>query len=128
MVARVEVYPAYSLAVTGEQAPAGAFTVLQALRPAPFNLVMSQGAIVIVPRSVEQPSGFASPFGGLEMAGCVGLGEEDHYRKLAYDEVHKALAECGWFKEEGKELEEKISRAWPRPEKVRGTGKAVRWA
>jgi ATP adenylyltransferase/5',5'''-P-1,P-4-tetraphosphate phosphorylase II len=70
-VTRVEDYPIYSLAVRGEQAAEITFTILQELSPTPFNLVLIQEEIIIIPRTVEQPSGFASKFGGLEMAGCV---------------------------------------------------------
>jgi len=108
VVAWVEDYPAYSLAITGEQAPDVACAVLQALRPSPFNLVMSKGEIVIVPRTVEQPSGFASKFGALEMAGWTVFVEEQAYQRLQYDEIQHAIAECGlcWTKQHA--LEERL--------------------
>ncbi len=62
-----------------------------------------------MPRSREQPSGFNNLFGGLEMAGCVVLAEEDHYRKLTYEEVKQALSECGFSREQQKGFEEKLS-------------------
>jgi len=109
--ARVENYPLYSLAVKGEKAAEVVFAVLQELRPTPFNLVMSNGEVVIVPRTKEQPSGFNNLFGGLEMAGCVVMVEEERYRMLEYDEIRQALAECGWTLEEGERFAEKLRSA-----------------
>lgn len=107
-IARVEDYPVYGLAVKGEGAAETAFAILWELFPTPFNLVLSRGEVIIVPRTVEQPSGFSSKFGGLEMAGCVVVVEEERYRRFTYEEVQQALSECGFSQEEGKRFEQRL--------------------
>jgi hypothetical protein len=107
-VARLEGYPVFGLAVRGKGAAEAAFVILRMLHPTPFNLVMSQGEVIVVPRTTEKPSGFTSTFGGLEMAGCIVLTEEAHYRSLEYDQVWRALAECGLAPRERGALEERV--------------------
>jgi hypothetical protein len=107
-VARVAEYPVYGLAVQGEGAAEVAFAVRQELGPTPFNLVLSQGEVIVVPRTTEKPSGFTSTFGGLEMAGCLVTTEEARFRTLEYAEVWEALAECGLAPRERGALEERI--------------------
>lgn len=109
-VFRVENHAVYSVAIRGERVTGVAFAILENLQPTPFNLLLSNGEIIIVPRTKEQPSGFNNLFGGLEMAGCVVLAEEDRYRRLTYEEVKQALSECGFSEEQQSLFEEKFGK------------------
>lgn len=105
---RLVEYPAYALAFRGAHAATAAFECLRALRPTPFNLVMNGREVVVVPRRTERPAGFPNLFGGLEMAGCVILSDEERYRQVGHAEIAHALAECGFACTEEDALEERL--------------------
>ena len=107
-VARLEDYPVYGLTVQGTQAAETTLAMLRALAPTPYNLIVLHDEVIVVPRTVEQPAGFASKFAGLEMAGCVVLVDEERYADLTFEEIWQALSACGFSREQGAVFEHRL--------------------
>lgn len=108
-VSRVDQYPAYALALRGPRRAQVAFTFLGALRPTPFNLLITREEVFVVPRTKERPSSFGNAFGALEMSGCVVLTSEDKYPEVTYGEIWDAIAESGWPAEAGRVFERRLA-------------------
>jgi len=111
-VARLDGYPLYGLTVRGPQAVNVAWVILELLHPTPFNLILSGGEVIILPRTKERPEGFGM-FGGLEAAGAIVLTDEDRYHALEFDDIQRALAECGFDPGEQQAFESLIREALP---------------
>jgi hypothetical protein len=108
-VARVEQYPAYALALRGSRRAQVAFTILSALRPTPYNLLISPDEVIVVPRAQERPSTFDNAFGALEMGGCLVLSDQGRYGAVTYREIWDAIRECGWTADAGRAFERRLA-------------------
>lgn len=87
-----------------------AFDILQVPALRPFNLVLNEREVILVPRTRERPAGFTNNFGGLEVAGCVVLTEEEPFMRLEYSEVRRAIAKCGLNPEAGRSLNDDLGQ------------------
>jgi ATP adenylyltransferase/5',5'''-P-1,P-4-tetraphosphate phosphorylase II len=98
-VARLDRYPVYGLVVGGPHVVDAVFAIkaeLQAKDPRkPFNLVLTRGEVILIPRAAERPAGFSGAFAGLEMSGGIVLTDEEQYSDLTFTDVRRALTECG---------------------------------
>jgi ATP adenylyltransferase/5',5'''-P-1,P-4-tetraphosphate phosphorylase II len=114
IVSRLDRYPVYGLAVKGPQVVDVVFAIkaeLQADDPLkPFNLVLTRGETVVIPRSAERPAGFSGAFAGLEMSGGIVLIDEEQYAGLTADDVRRAMSECGVGPWERAALEGRLRR------------------
>jgi hypothetical protein len=98
-VARLEEYPIYGLAVKGRHSIEVVFSIIGEFQRddpnKPFNLVLTSGEILFVPRSSERPFGFSGAFAGLEVSGGIVLTDEQQYDGLTARDVRGALSQCG---------------------------------
>ena len=97
-IARLDQYPVYGLAVAGPQVVDTVFAIKAELQAEdsrkPFNLVLTRGEVIVIPRAVECPGGFSGKFAGLEMSGGIVLTDEDQYEVLDFADIRNALAQC----------------------------------
>lgn len=111
-VSRLDRYPVYGLAVGGPEVVEVVFGIkaeVQAENPQkPYNLILTHGDAIIIPRSTERPGGFSGAFAGLEMSGGIVLTDEDQYNGLTAVDVCRALSVCGIDAWEQADLEARL--------------------
>lgn len=87
----------FAIRVMGDDAVTSASVVSRLVQSwtGPINLLLAKNQAIIIPRSdVEVPSGFGSwKFGILEATGTFICQDDDTFRLLGYEKLHKALSE-----------------------------------